>query len=208
MGLDWNPGNRPKPGHEAEFHKLFKKLAFGNPWRRDKLVARFHEISISAFDTLNAPTVRVDDNATQWAREAYARQKPDMTEEEWLRQMSGYRVLVLVPPCDGLPRYTHGPLGYVELFSFRGQFLVGCEEIIGEDMVTEGWESKTTEEMLDYGQRLKRAAEAYAESHDIDTNSLDTENMEGIEPKIDIVLSAGRWCLFWAERGHVLEAFF
>jgi len=26
MGLDWNPASRPRPGHEAEYWRLFDEL--------------------------------------------------------------------------------------------------------------------------------------------------------------------------------------
>jgi hypothetical protein len=53
--------------------------------------------------------------------------------------------------------------------------------------------------------------EAYATANGLDPAACvaSDEDMERATPryKADIVLSAGRWCIFWGERGHVLDAF-
>ena len=134
MGLDWNPGPKAKPGCEAEFEKLWRKLHSKLCWDRAGKVRRFGEITIGAIDTLSASTVGVDAAATGWARQQFDnRADRALTEEQFVSGMTGIRVLALVPPCDGLPRYTNGsPGGYVEAYAFRGQFLEDCSVIIGE----------------------------------------------------------------------------
>lgn len=247
MGLDWHPGNKPKPGHETEYNEIVQKLA-GNGERnsgslkrrllglfnksrerrdREDLMERFFEISISAYETLQAPRVGYDETANEWARSTYAERQPDMSEQEWLDELKGYYVLDLLPPCDGLPRYSNSPLGLVERYSFRGQFLADCQDVIGDDLFQRAYENMTSSELMDYGRELTRIAEDCAENHEVDLETLSVgdpeeihskpdivvegsriipgQEIEGIESKIDILLAAGRWCTFWAERGHILD---
>jgi hypothetical protein len=64
MGLDWNPGNKAKPGFEAEFADVFRAIQTTDPGEtRNVLLDRYHEISITAFETLQAPVVGHDPTA-------------------------------------------------------------------------------------------------------------------------------------------------
>lgn len=208
MGLDWNPGNKPKPSFEKEFEKLFHKLQSQWCFRRKAKTDRFHDISITAFETLGAPQVGRDETANNWAREMYAKQSRDATEAEWLKKLEGFYVLSLVAPCDGIPRYSNGsPGGYVEPYSFRAQFLVDSTDIIGAELLNEAYESKLPVELLAYGRRLLTKAESFAKAKGLDINNLNTEDVDSIESRLDAVLAAGRWCIFWAERGHILDAY-
>jgi len=84
--------------------------------------------------------------------------------------MRGFYVLDLVSPCDGLPRYSNGHTGgYVERYSFRGQFLKDCTEIISSDLLDSGWGSKLPEDTVKYGDSLLEAASQFASSQGIDT---------------------------------------
>src|SRR3954469_8770743 len=153
MGLDWNPGPKAKPGCEAEFEQLWRKLQSPRDWAHDAMVRRFGEITLTAFDTLGVPTVGIDAPATEWARQQFARRvDKSLTEEQFLSGMKGFRVLALVPPCDGLPRYTNGhPAGYVEAYAFRGKFLEDCTEIIGPELLSSAWNSKLPPETVAFG---------------------------------------------------------
>jgi hypothetical protein len=211
MGLDWNPGPKAKPGCEKEFEQLWRKLHSGWCWRRQTKVRRFREITLAAFDTLGAPTVGTDATATEWARQQFDRRvDKSLTEEQFLRGMSGFRVLELVPSCDGLPRYTNGsPGGYVEEYAFRGAFLKDCAEIIGSELLDSAWVSKLPSETVSYGHELLRRASAFATAHQINLADVHAaEDPESNEFHLDAVQSAGRWCVFWGERGHWLEADF
>lgn len=212
MGLDWNPGNRPKPGHEDEFRQIFETLEDGADGDDHKaLLARFEEISISAFETLGTPRVGHDEAATAWAREIYDREERDIPFEDWVEKIKGFYVLPLVPPCDGVPRYSNGsPGGYVEAYAFRGMFLDDCEEIIGDELLHLAYVSKLPDDLLPYGKALIERAEAFAAARGIDLAALDAappEDFESDEFRLHVVMSAGRWCVFWAERGHVLESY-
>lgn len=212
MGLDWNPGPKPKPGCEAEYLDLYRILdETRDEAERERLIERFTEISITAFETLKTPRVGHDNAATTWIRERYDEQDRGMSPEEWVNRFEGFYVLPLVPECDGLPLYTNGyPGGYVEAYAFRAQFLRDCEDIIGEDLLNEGFESKLPDELVRYGNALIGKAEAHAAANGIDIGKLDREPPEDPDSddfRVHVVMSAGRWCLFWAGQGHFLEAY-
>lgn len=230
MGLDWNPGNKPKPGHEAEHEDIVRRIrekeyasgesvvskAIGlftaskqaSKPTKEELLERFGEISSSAFETLDTPRVGFDDRATEWARKYHAENGIEEQEEDWLESVKGLYIVWLVEDCDGVPRYSNGvPGGYVEPYSFRGQFLTDCTHIIGEDLLEQSYETKTNPETLAFGKELLQKAEDYAKRHDLDFNNLESDDPDSEEFKLDAVVCAGRWCLFWAERGHFLEAY-
>ncbi len=211
MGLDWNPGPKAKPGHEQEFRELWGNLHARSCFFRSRKVKRFKEITLTAFETLGTPRVGLDAAATEWAhREAFPNRKDkSLTEEVFVAQMRGFHVLDLVPPCDGLPRYTNGHAGgYVERYAFRGQFLNDCTEIIGDDLLGSGYDSKLPEDTVTYGGQLIEAASQFANARGMDVAGIQlAEEPESIEFRLDVVFSAGRWCRFWGERGHWLEAY-
>jgi hypothetical protein len=225
MGLDWLPGNRAKPGFEAEFADLFRRLnASGSGAKREALLERFREISSSAFETLGTPVVGRDPQADDWARMTYRElNEPELSEEEFLVRLEGFAVLPLVARCDGLPRYSNGsPGGYVEEYSFRAQFLHDCADDIGEDLLAAAYESKLPPDFLAYGRQLLAKAEDLAARHGLDPMTLvvpdeiptEEEFAAGkrapetwsVEHRVDVAHAAGRWCVFWAERGHLLDA--
>ncbi len=99
--------------------------------------------------------------------------------------------------------------GYVEPYAFRGQFLKDCTEIVGEELVNEAWGSKRPGETTAYGHALLKCASEYAQSHQINLDSVHAaEDPDSPESHLDITQAAGRWCIFWGERGHWLEAYF
>ncbi len=210
MGLDWNPGPKAKPGFEADFEELWRKLHSTWCWGRNAKVRQFRAITLTAFETLNVPTVGTDEAATEWARQQFdKRVNKSLTKEQFLAGMTGFRALALVSPCDGVPRYTNGsPGGYVETFAFRGQFLRDCTDIIGEQALKSAYQSKLPFDTIAYGRDLLQQATAFAAAHNIDLNTTHiAEDPDSTEFHLDVVQAAGRWCIFWGERGHWLEAY-
>ncbi|MFC7480443.1 hypothetical protein ACFQX7_10900 [Luedemannella flava] len=77
--------------------------------------------------------------------------------------------------------------------------------------------SKLPDDLLEYGRRLLARAEDLAARHGLDPLNLVVpdriptldEIVAGVEPpttwsvehRVDVAHSAGRWCVFWAERG-------
>jgi hypothetical protein len=211
MGLDWNPGPKAKPGCETEFCELWKKLRARSCFLRNRKVRRFKEITVTAFETLAAPRVGIDATATDWAREkAFPnREDKNLTEEIFLRRMFGFYVLDLVSPCDGIPLYTNGQAGgYVERYAFRGQYLRDCAGIIGDELLECAYVSKLPEPTAAYGDELLEAGSRFAAARGIDIAKIQaSQEPESIEFRLDVVVCAGRWCRFWAAKGHWLEAY-
>jgi hypothetical protein len=169
---------------------------------------RFMEISISAFETLQAPRVGVAPEADAWARDQHTRQNESTPLNEWLEKLKGLYVVSVVQPCDGVPRYSNGSVaGYVEPFSFRAQFLTDCTAIIGADCLERAYQSQLPPPLLEYGRTLLAKAETFARAHGFDLGALNIDDVDSVESQLDAVICAGRWCIFWAERGHPLEAY-
>lgn len=208
MGLDWNPGNKPKPGHEIEFERLFHALQKKNSWWRKRKEDRFFAISTTAFDTLNTPRVGFSPAADAWALEIYRSEPREIPENVWLEKLYGFYVLDLVPACDGIPRYSNGsPGGYVERYSFRAQFLRDCEYIIGTELLDAGYSSKLAPQFKAHGEALMRKFEEFVAERGFDPSNLDSNDPESPVFHADVVGAAARWCLFWANRGHILHSY-
>jgi hypothetical protein len=210
MGLDWNPGSKAKSGHEQEFQELWRQLHARSCFWRSRKVKRFQKITVTAFETLGAPRVGYDDAATEWARKMYPNCKDkSLGEQEFIGRMKGFYVLDLVPPGDGIPRYSNGSLGCVDRHSFRADYLRDCEEIIGQALLDGAYESKLPEETVDYGGKLIKKAADFASAHGIDPlNTMEADDPDAVKFRVSVVLAAGRWCRFWGQRGHWLEAYF
>jgi len=217
MGLDCLPLGKPKEGREAEFDALFKELVWST--RPDpSLWDRLAKITISPYETLKAPRVGTDAEADRWALQGYL-ERPQrlssMSQDEWMKEFHGYYVLDLVPRNDGIPVYTAGGLGsYVDSFSFRGQLLNDCRDVLGK-LVDEAWGHQKAVELVDYGARLHRRVAAFAEKQGM-TEILGQEDrpdwldddFDHPASKIHVADSAARWCRYWGERGHGMIADF
>ncbi len=215
MGLDWNPANKPVPGREKEYEALLAALeadAENDDEESDEeseASRQFFAATISAFETLEAPTIGVDEIANDWAKEQYDAGEKTEPYDAWFEKVRGLRLVHLVPACSGVPRYSNGsPAGYVEPFSFRAQFLTLCEDIIGPEVLEKCYESKSPGELVDFGKCLKSAGEEYAAAQGVSIPPESEEFDENApEWRADILVAAGEWCIFWGERGHPLDAY-
>jgi hypothetical protein len=225
IGLDWNPIGKPKSGHEAEFDRLFRELGalpvnvgFIEKARRrirgvdrDAIDRRWREIQVTPYETLQAPRVGTDSAANEWALARYAnRLKPEQSEAEFLQDLAGYYVLQLVPRCDGLPWYSNGTMGYVELFSFRAQFLRDCEHIIGSATFEKCYVSTLAPGLAALGHELRAWATSYSARNDVThVEAVGKPEFEDGTPESNahILFSAARWCEYWSNRGHGMEAY-
>ena len=225
MGLDWNPLGKPKPSLEVEFERVFKLLGelpvnvglFEKLRRRLKGIdrkaidERWRELQVTPYETLKAPQVGISDAANQWALQRYAEIKdPKPPEEEFFEEMQGYYVLDLVPPCDGIPWYSNGSLGYVEKFSFRAQFLLDCEHVIGNETLEKCYVSCLAPGLVELGRELRAGADSYSMREGVaHVEQVAQPNFEEgtAESNAHILFAAARWCEFWSSRGHGLDAY-
>jgi len=214
MGLDLVVEGCAKPGHEKEWLQLLRR-SFADEELSSAESSRFQDISIPGHERIGAPRVGHDSAANEWILEA---RKPTSPEERAavLKEFEGYYVVRLVK-CDGVPKYSNGgAYDGVDETSFRGSFLNDCEDVLGKELLENAWGHKFPEEAVDYGKELLAAADA-AERGNRPVKRDSLLSRLGLRKKrepvlladqLDIVRAAGRWYVFWGERGHAIRAWF
>lgn len=217
MGLDLVVEGCAKAGHEVEWRRALEN-AFENIPVSDANLARFAEISMAGYERIGAPRVGYDSAADAWIIEVRNATTPDQTAET-LKEFHGHYAIRLVK-CDGVPKYSHGGLyDGVDETSFRGAFLGACTAVLGNDLIEKAWEHRFPEQAIDYGLALLAAASAAAAAGPqvvapapkrglfsrLIRPSKAHDQMP-FEEQLDIVEGAGRWFLFWGERGHAIRA--
>lgn len=219
MGLDLVVESSPKPGHEAEWRRILER-SFGDEEPAPGDEARFGEISIPPYERVGAPRVGYDKAADDWIIEAAKAATPDEAARV-LHEFHGYYALRLVE-CDGVPEYSHGGLyDGVDETSFRGAFLSACTDVLPQRLIDEAWGHKFPEEAVGYGRALLAAADPAAAGADasklreakpglLSRLGLGKKTLDSIpfEEQLKIVGAAGRWYVFWGERGHAIRAWF
>ena len=215
MGLDLFPEAKAKPGHDVGWRQLVQRY-FNGEELADEAKARFGEISIPPYQTIDAPRVGYDDAANQWI----IKTRKAQTKEEiadCLKSFHGYYALALVGP-PGIPRYSNAGLGYgVDETSFRGSFLNECKSLLDEKFLAQAWKNMWPEEAVVYGRRLLQIADAAARRQTPTPSFLERLGLrkkaaavvtKEVDTPIDILRAAGEWYIFWAERGHPIRAWF
>lgn len=212
MGLVWRPLNKPKEGKEEEFKKLFTALNSKQAIEAgvEELLGKFLRISTAPYETLNAPMVGRDREATQWAKSKFEL-RPDkaLPLEAFMAAMENFYVIELLERHDGIPVYVGGA---DEPHVFGATFLKDCEVVAGEEILDEAYTSKLAEDAFDYGTRLMEKADVYAKENNLeylkDVIMPPDEDEETPISKTHIVYSAAKWLLWWSSRGHGYEANF
>ena len=219
MGLDLVVEGCARSGHEAEWRRVLER-GFGDDQVTDADTARFAEISIPPYERLGAPRVGYDKTADDWIIET---RKAGTSEEvaAALKDFHGYYALRLVK-CDGVPEYSHGGLyAGVDETTFRGAFLNACDDVLPKDLIDKVWDHKFPEAAISYGQELLAAADAAKAAGPpprppppkpglfarLGLTRKPPEPM-AFEEQLKIVQAAGRWFVFWGERGHAIRAWF
>src|SRR5579864_6802906 len=215
MGLDLVVEGCPQPGHESEWRQLLTR-SFADEELSKSEVARFREICIPGYERIGAPRVGYDEAANQWILQARKVKTPEEAAAV-LKEFEGYFVVRLVE-CDGVPKYSSGGLyeGADET-SFRGDFLNDCRDVLSKHLLNDAWSHKFPEEAVAYGGALLVAAEAAETAGRAPMRQRTLLSRLGLakesEPlaiadQLDIVRAAGRWFIFWGERGHAIRAWF
>ena len=215
MGLDLIVESCAKPGHEREWRQLLTR-SFADKELSHTEVERFREISIPGHERIGAPRVGHDSAANQWILEARDAKTPEEVAAV-LKQFEGYYVVRLVR-CDGVPKYSSAGLyeGADET-SFRGAFLKGCRDILNKSLLNEAWNHKFPDDAVSYGRALLAAADVAETEGRTPKLRRSLFSRQGLtkerEPypiaeQLEIVRAAGRWFIFWGERGHPIRAWF
>lgn len=223
MGLDMRPMGKPKPGFEKRYHQIFRivqgtekqELSFFDKLKGKKLLSKeellkeWFEIQVPSYETIKAPRVGRDKEADEWAKAKYEESDKTISESEFLKNGEGYYVVDLAKERDGISFYI--AFGQ-DTNVFRGQFMQFCEDLIGEELVSEAWNTKLADETLDYGNRLMTIADKIAAENNL--QYLKEQRLppdlepEAIESKLHIVYSLARWLIFYGKNGHGYEADF
>ena len=157
-----------------------------------------------------------DSAAREWILQARNPQTPGEATAV-LKEFEGYYVVRLVE-CDGVPKYSNGGFyGGADETSFRGAFLNDCKNVLSKDLLDEAWNHKFPEDAVTYGKALLAAADAAENAGRspkqwrtlLSRLGLAKEHAPvAIAEQLEIVRAAGRWFIFWGERGHAIRAWF
>jgi hypothetical protein len=222
MGLDWNPGNRPLPGSEAEVAELLAKFETSSGSAQQTLRERFFALTEAALTVVDAPVVGRDPAADRWYLAAWRRingrqaNEPtplDAEEGAALGAARGLHVLALAPDCDGLPVYSNAGIDpELEAVSFRAQFLTGAVEIIGDELLARAYRRMSAPQLLDYGEALLERARLFAREHgctEQEERRLPPQGDDGSPAaRVHIVFAAAKWCRYWGARGFMLDPWY
>jgi hypothetical protein len=193
MALDWNPGHKPRPGHEAELQELVAMLWWDRLGRADRAAA-----SGTRRDRL--------------PRAFFGRTQAVRQTSEALRQRYdeiGIPASETLSKILGAPRIGDGaPGGCAEQLSFPAQGLTATTAIIGDHLLSACYEVKFAPDLSAFGRALLIRVSAFARVKNLDVPALPPEDPASPEGQLHVVNAAGRWCRFWGERGHFLEPSF
>jgi hypothetical protein len=223
MGLDWRPMGKPKAGFEERFKQIFRiltdkekqeislldKLKGKKVKSKEELLEEWFDISDKTYETIKAPRVGRDKVADDWIKEKYEESDKTISQAAFIKEHDGYYVIELAKELDGVPVYV--AMGQDENV-FRGQFLNDCEDLIGEDLLNEGWETKFADETLAYGKQLMTIADKVATENNMlylkELRTPPDTDEESLESKIHILYAAAKWLIFYGKNGHGFEADF
>jgi hypothetical protein len=215
MGLDLIVESCARAGHDTEWRRIVER-SFGDEELTEQETTRFQEISIPAHERLDAPRVGYDPAADEWIINVRKAQTADEAAAV-LKEFHGYFAIALVK-SDGVPAYSHAGLGHdVDETSFRGSFLSHCTSVLNKQLIAAAWEHRFPESAIEYGQALLAAARAASELGPQPARKKGFLAQMGLgfkprpdnfthEEQIEIVDAAGRWFIFWGERGHAIRA--
>ena len=184
---------------------------------RQTMLNRIDEIGVLPEEAVGAPRVGHDRNADEWLiQNTRNRRNKEIGDEELLKKLHGFYVVALAPESDGVPIYSNGwiPMGYCQPYTFRAQFFRDFGDWMGHELVQEAWTNHRAAALCDYGRRLRDKVSGFADARGIPREILDAraplEDDEEDTPvfQAHVVMSAARWCQWWGERGHGMQAYF
>jgi hypothetical protein len=192
MALDWIAGHRPKPGHEAEFQEIVETLLFDRLGRADRAAAS---------------------RAQRERRAFFGRPKTVQATGETLRRRydeigipASETLSKAAAEAPGIPGIGDGaPEWPAERALFHAGCLAGATAIIGDHLLQACHEVKFAPDLSAFGRALLVRANAFAKARQLDMPGMPPADPASPEGQLHAVATAGRWCRFWGERGHLLE---
>jgi hypothetical protein len=187
-----------------------KKLVFDF----DAALARFESISEPMYVRLNPPVVGRDQEADAWVCDAYREGRiTAKSEAKALAKFEGYRVLQLLPVCDGFPVYcSYEQNSEVDRTSFYGSVLGGWDTLDGTGLITDMHGPLLASELAAWAEKLHAWADDFAKTHNmshiIGYRDYYAEDPSGPDTCLHIVDQLARWATYWSSRGHGSEPIF
>lgn len=155
---------------------------------------------VSAMETLNAPRIGHDDEATAFAKNQYQEsdklQEEYATVEDFLSEKHGLYVPQLVS-SDGIGLVS-GIFAGEE--SFRGKVIANLPILKESDFDENCFMDRNPAQLIELGEALDKAARSCGDREDSED--------EEIKEQLDVIRAASAWCLFWGERGHGMQAWY
>ena len=107
----------------------------------------------------------------------------------------------------GMPQFTNaGAYDGIDQTSFRGEFVMVCQDLINEEIRLRAYSPFTPSEAIDYGKALYDRASEIAISRGLDPANVkgdpDEDPRGSIEGQIEVFRSASEWFVFWGLKGH------
>lgn len=209
MALAWEPFPKPKAGREHELDDLFAKLEVTTGPRRRRLLDWCASITEPAYALLGAPRVGYDEAADAWLVARVEKQRRTTSLDEIRRDMHGYYVLALLPPCDGFPVYsTYLTTDGLERYAFDAARLLAERDILGDELCRVAAFEMPADTLAAYAERLHEAAQRFTVERDL------PGNVETIREPVfpagsdaargHLVFAAAKWATYWSHRGHGL----
>ena len=209
MALSWEPLPKPKPGQERELEDLFHKLEGATGARRDRLLAWFSDVSEPAYLGLGAPRVGFDAAADEWLVKRTEKQKRMPELDALKKELHGYNVIQLLPPCDGFPVYSNYLTSdTLERYAFNAQLVLGERELIGDEMFGLAQSAMLAEGLARFAERLHEVAQRYVLETELPAHVETIREPvfpEGSkERRAHVLFAAAKWSTYWSFRGHGL----
>jgi len=113
---------------------------------------------------------------------------------------------------DGVPSYSNAPFGYVAATSFRGEFLESCTAFLDQTTIDLAWRNVIPpSEAVVYGRLLlaaldRPAADLPPPGASQPGTLVPTEL--SVQEQRQVIDEAGRWYVFWGQRGNPVWANF
>jgi hypothetical protein len=212
MGLDLLVLGKPKQGFEREFELAISRLNKSETLSESE-EGRFRENVSLPYQELGAPRVGFDRTANDWMVQSYRSRGDQTSEGQIIKDNQGYYVLSLLQgSCDGVPLYSNGgAYDGVDQTSFRGQFLEFCVDYLDKAVLSQAWTNvMTPEEAVSYGESLLVIANTPPKGarRGFLRKLFSGGQKATIEEQKNILTAAGKWYVFWGDRGHHIQAYF
>lgn len=195
LGLDGPPVIFPNE-YSDEFAKLPSTVEISGKMK--KLQESLEQYYVSPEETLGVPRLGKDEAADQWVSDNWEdlntiHEGKQLTKDEFIKLNYGKFVIEAADKSPGIAEVSGI---FVSQTSFRGKVLRSVKWL-DSDLQGRAYSDMEPDELHDYGVALKVAADEQKEAC-----------TESEYEDIRLVAAAGDWCIFWADNGHGMHAWY